>query len=69
MYRHFSIQHYTCNSVLVIVDFLVVFVITLSCIRRDITRHNSAESVPSSNLVFIKEVAIRTTFCIAGIIY
>ena len=34
-----------------------------------ITRHNSADSVPTSNLVCIKEVAIRTTFCIAGIIY
>ena len=26
------------------------------------TRHNSADSVPTSNLVFLKEVAIRTTF-------
>ena len=33
------------------------------------TRHNSADSVPTSNLVCIKEVAIRTTLCIAGIIY
>ena len=33
------------------------------------TRHNSADSVPTSNLVCIKEVAIRTTFCIAEIIY
>ena len=33
------------------------------------TRHNSADSVPTSNLVCIKEVAIRTTFCIAGLIY
>ena len=33
------------------------------------TRHNSADSVPTSNLVCIKEVAIRATFCIAGIIY
>ena len=33
------------------------------------TRHNSADSVPTSNLVCIKEVAIRTTFCIVGIIY
>ena len=33
------------------------------------TRHNSDDSVPTSNLVCIKEVAIRTTFCIAGIIY
>ena len=33
------------------------------------TRHNSADSVPTSNLVCITEVAIRTTFCIAGIIY
>ena len=32
------------------------------------TRHNSADSVPTSNLVCITEVAIRTTFCIAGII-
>ena len=37
------------------------------------TLHNSADSVPISNLVCIKEVAIRTTFShminIAGIIY
>ena len=33
----------------------------------DVTRHNSADSVPTSNLVCIKEVAIRSTFCIAGI--
>ena len=33
------------------------------------TRHNSADFIPTSNLVCIKEVAIRTTFCIAGIIY
>ena len=33
------------------------------------TRHNSADSVPTSNLVCIKEVAIRTTLCTAGIIY
>ena len=33
------------------------------------TRHNLADSVPTSNLVCIKEVAIRITFCIAGIIY
>ena len=33
------------------------------------TRHNSADSVPTSNLVCITEVAIRTTFCIAGITY
>ena len=33
------------------------------------TRHNSADSVPTSNLVCIKEVAIRITFCIVGIIY
>ena len=33
------------------------------------TRHNSADSVPTSNLVCIKEVATRTTFCITGIIY
>ena len=33
------------------------------------TRHNSADSVPTLNLVCIKEVTIRTTFCIAGIIY
>ena len=33
------------------------------------TRHNSADSLPTSNLVCIKEVAIRTTFCIAGMIY
>ena len=26
------------------------------------THHNSAESVPTSNLVCIKEIAIRTTF-------
>ena len=34
-----------------------------------LTRHNSADSVPTSNLLCIKEVPIRTTFCIAGIIY
>ena len=34
-----------------------------------VTRHNSADSVPTSNLVFIKEVTIRTTLCIAGLIY
>ena len=33
------------------------------------TRHNSADSVRTSNLICIKEVAIRTTFCIAEIIY
>ena len=33
------------------------------------TRHNSADSVPTSNLVCIEEVAIRTTFCVTGIIY
>ena len=37
------------------------------------TRHNSADSVPTSNLVCIKEVAIRTYFShvinIARIIY
>ena len=32
-------------------------------------RHNSADSIPTSNLVCIKEFAIKTTFCIAGIIY
>ena len=32
------------------------------------TRYNSADSVPTSNLVCITEVAIRTTLCIAGII-
>ena len=33
------------------------------------SRHNSADSVPTSNLVCITEVAIRTTFCIVGIIF
>ena len=33
------------------------------------TRHNTTDSVPTSNLVCIKEVAIRTTFCIARISY
>ena len=37
--------------------------------RWRITRHNSADSVPTSNLVCIKEVDIRTTSSIAGIIY
>ena len=32
------------------------------------TRHNSADSVPTSNLFCITEVAIRTTLCIARII-
>ena len=40
--------------------------------RQLATRHNSADSVPTSNLVCIKEVVIRTTFSyvinIAGII-
>ena len=40
--------------------------------QRGHNRHNSADSVPTSNLVCIKEVAIRTTFNhmmnIAGII-
>ena len=38
-----------------------------------VTRHNSADSVPTSNLVCIEEVTIRTTFShminIAGTIY
>ena len=34
-----------------------------------VTHHNSANSVPTSNLVRIKEVVIRTTVFIAGIIY
>ena len=38
----------------------------------EITRHNSADSVPTLNLVCIKEVAIKTNFShminIAGII-
>ena len=38
-----------------------------------LTRHNSADSVPTSNLVCIKEVAIKTAFShminIAGILY
>ena len=40
-------------------------------LRSDIyrTRHNSADSVPASNLVYIKEVAIRTILSIPGIIY
>ena len=33
------------------------------------TRHDSVDSVSTSNLVCIKEVQIRTTFNIAGIIY
>ena len=33
------------------------------------THHNLADSEPTSNLVCIKGVAIRTTFCMAGIIY
>ena len=35
----------------------------------EVTRHNSADSLPTSNLVCIKEVAIRTTFSIVGRIY
>ena len=38
-------------------------------ITHDITRHNSVDSVPTSNLVCIKEVAVRTTLRIAGLIY
>ena len=34
-----------------------------------ITRKNSADSVPTSNLGCIKEDAIRTTLCIAGLNY
>ena len=34
-----------------------------------LTCHNSANSVPTSNFLCFKEVAIRSTFCIAGIIY
>ena len=42
----------------------------LTCYYRgESTRQNSADSVTTSNLVCIKEVAIRTTLCIAGIIY
>ena len=33
------------------------------------THHNSADSVPTSNLVCIQEVVTRITFCVAGIIY
>ena len=40
----------------------------MSPTRSPLTRHNSADSVPTSNLVCITEVAIRTTLCIAGII-
>ena len=32
------------------------------------TRHNSVDSVPTSNLVCITEVAIRTILCTPGII-
>ena len=35
---------------------------TRHCRFRYITRHNPADSVPTSNLVCIKEVAIKTTF-------
>ena len=35
---------------------------TSSVLRRSPTRHNSADSVPTSNLVCIEEVAIRTAF-------
>ena len=41
--------------------------VSILCIL--LTRHNLADSVPTSNLVCNTEVAIRTTFCIAGIIY
>ena len=34
-----------------------------------VTRHNSADSVPTSNLVCITKVAIKTAFCVAGIFY
>ena len=50
------------------------FMVSLFCYDlTPVTRHNPADSVPTSNLVCIKEVAIRTTFShminIAGIIY
>ena len=37
-------------------------------VTKFITRHDSPDSVPTSNLVCITEVTIRTTLCIAGII-
>ena len=36
---------------------------------RGITNHDSEDSVLTSNLVCMKEVAIRSIFCVAGIIY
>ena len=41
---------------------------TISSIKHP-THHNSTDSAPTSNLVCMKEVAIKITFCIAGIIY
>ena len=46
---------------------------TYSSVNRKYTRHNSADSVPTSNLVCVKEGAVRNTFShiinIDGIIY
>ena len=44
-------------------------IIGTSPLSESLTRHNSADSVPTSNLVRIKEVAIRTILCITGLIY
>ena len=47
--------------------------VALTVANDHVTRHNSADSVPTSNFDCIKKVAIRTTFShminIAGIIY
>ena len=32
------------------------------CPGTSITQHRSADSVPTSNLIYVKEVTIRTTF-------
>ena len=39
-----------------------LFTVFLEVFTPNSTRHNSADSVPTSNLVCIKKVAIRTTF-------
>ena len=39
-----------------------VTIILCNCVYHASTRHNSADSVPTSNLASVEEVAIKTTF-------
>ena len=50
-------------------NIFILKIIFIRIVTSDDTRHKSADSVPTSNLVCIKEVASRTTFCVAGITY